>query len=126
MNDFPDHGIAEIVLASEMVEKRALGDAGLIDDAIDAASLKAVVIKLSESGFEDLSPRFHGVSGPGCFHVLSIQTSRYVVKFKKSGRCNREETQTNAIPEQRRCLFKRLSRGFLLLVVFVLVLLLDL
>jgi hypothetical protein len=66
------------------MEERALGGACTLDDAVEAATLKAVAIELGKSGFEDLAASGLGGFGLGDFcggflhHATTIQTSRYV------------------------------------------------
>jgi len=49
-----------------MVEQRAFGDAGGLDDVVQAAGLKTVGVELSECSFEQLAPRGLGCLDAAC------------------------------------------------------------
>ena len=50
-----DDGVGDGVLAGEVVEEGAFGDAGLLDNVVEAAALKAVVVEFAVGSFEDLA-----------------------------------------------------------------------
>src|SRR5262249_24063525 len=77
-DDLVHHSVAEFLLAGEVVKERSLSQAGLVDDAVEAAGLEAVAVELLEGGPEDeLSGCFRGL---GLFHGIStIPTGWYEV-----------------------------------------------
>src|SRR5262249_21680781 len=71
------------LLAGKVVEERSLGQAGLFDDAVQAAALKAVAVELLKGGPKNQLPcRFRGMR---FVHAFMIPTSWYVVKGLSSG-----------------------------------------
>src|SRR5262245_9218306 len=79
MDDFPRHGISQIILVLEMMKERSLGRASLFHDPVDTPALKTVFVEFSKSSFEDSASRILRFRGRCHFHLAYIQTSRYVV-----------------------------------------------
>jgi hypothetical protein len=84
LDDFPDDRVSQIVLPFEVMKERALGRAGRVDDAIEAAPLESVLVKLFKSRFEDGSSRVSWGFWDGRSHLLIHNTDQSVcfVKYK--------------------------------------------
>jgi BASS family bile acid:Na+ symporter len=70
-----DDRVGEGVLAGEVVEEGSFGDAGFPDDVVEAAALKAVVIELPVSGFENLPAGAFWVADAGGHGVILTDRS---------------------------------------------------
>jgi hemerythrin superfamily protein len=80
-DDVVDDGVAERLLGLEVMEDGALGGAGGLNDAVETAALKAVLVELGEGRHENFAAGlFGGSDGDRATHIETIQTSRYVVK----------------------------------------------
>src|SRR6516162_8892725 len=85
MNDLPHNRVSQMFFALEVMKQCAFGRTRFINDAIETTALKSVFVKFVESGIEDFRSGVFCRSGRGCLHFsLTIQTSRYVVKFNFS------------------------------------------
>src|SRR5262245_51892793 len=56
IDDFFDDRVSEVILVFKVMKERAFGGASLAHDAIDAATLEAVLVKFAKSSLEDFSP----------------------------------------------------------------------
>ena len=68
LNDLLQNGITQLIFAGEMMKKRSFGGVRRVDDMIQAAALKAVLMKLLESREKNFPTRLFW-----CFGDSSIQ-----------------------------------------------------
>src|ERR671936_38027 len=73
-----------------MVEQRAFGGGGGLDDVVEAATLNAVGIELGEGGLQNLASGLRGrLDRPSGTHLPSIPTGRYNVNASTGSRPRR-------------------------------------
>ena len=74
--EFVENGIPEFILPGEVMEERALGDAGRSDNAVETPALESVSVEFTVAGFEYLAAGPFGIAQAG--HGGNLHTSRNV------------------------------------------------